>query len=178
MSTNYIVIIAIAIALVLIVISIIKKAFKLLIFIIIILLGFVAYDVFVRGVSPIDEITGIQTDASYVQDLSSYTSKIKDAIDTTKNAVTSKQIDAATIKIVQDTNTKLNDYNKEISSLKHTIRMDGVQKQYESFIEPIISTSNSLAQTISEKNANIKDIESKVNSLNTSLSGLTALKLN
>lgn len=178
MSSNYIILIAIAIALILIVISIIKKAFKILIVLIVILLGFTAYDIFVKGVSPIDEITGIQTDASYVQQLASYTIEIKDSIDATKNALTSKQIDATVIKTVKDENTKLNTYYKEINTLKHTKRFDEIQNQYTSYAGSIVETSNSLTNTVNSKNADIKDIQSKVATLSSTLSSLTALKVN
>ncbi|HEY5560862.1 MAG TPA: hypothetical protein VIK72_03740 [Clostridiaceae bacterium] len=170
----YIVILLLAIF---IVIAIIKKAFKLFIFIIVVILCFVLYDVFVRGVSPIDEFNGIKTDGSYVSSLADYTVKIKDDVNTTKKLLTESKIDATVILKVNQENALLHSYIKDISDIKHTKRMDSIDKQYFNYLKTITDASDGVKKVASES-GNIADIQNKLKGLNNSLTSLTNLNLN
>jgi len=169
--------VVIALIAIFIVIAIIKKAFKLFIFILVVILGFILFDVFVRGVSPIDEFNGIKTDGNYISSLANYTGKIKDDVNTTKKLLTDNKIDATVISKVTKENNLLHTYYKEIEAIKHTKRMNSIDNKYLRYLKTITDASDGVKKATSE-GGNIADIQNKLKGLSSDLTGLTNLKLN
>lgn len=178
-DSNYLIYAFILLLAVLIVVSIVKKIFKLLIFVIAVIIAFSAYNVLVKGVSPIDELNGYKKDISYGKDIADYTIKIKTSAENVKNAVESGKMDASTKKIITTENTNLHNYQKQVKSLKHTGRLDLFHDKYCGYLNDIVVSTDGAAKV-----ANISDgkgisaISGMVDKLNSSIEDLAKLNIN
>lgn len=166
-NSGYLFFIVIGLGLILLVVSLVKKAIKLVIFILILLVAYSLYNIVVKGVSPIDEIRGYKTDIKYTESIADYSSKIKTSVDNLKS-LTAGKIDSATINKIKAEDENLHNYRNEVASLKHTARFNFFQDKYIGFLEGIIASSDGVTNLVNSgaaKNASqIKDLIGKVSS--------------
>jgi len=177
-DSNYLVYAFILLLVVLIIVSIVKKVFKLLIFIVAVIIAFSAYNILVKGVSPIDELNGYKKDISYGRDIADYTTKIKTSAGNIKNAVGSGNLDASTKNIINKENTNLHNYQKEVKDLKHTGRLDIFHEKYCSFLDDIVASTDGAAKVANASDGKgISAISSMVDKLNSSMESLGKLNI-
>lgn len=159
------------------IVSIIKKAFKLLVFLLVIVLGFSAYNIIVKGVSPIEEFNGYKTDIAYARDIKDYSLKIKMSVENIKKVVEDKKITEQNINSIKTENQNLHNYENAVVSLKHTSRLDGFHKNYCGYLKTIVEASDA-SEKISGNldNKNISKFEETVKKLNDGLIQITNLK--
>lgn len=165
----------IAILIILIFISIIKKAVKLAIFIIIIILGFSAYNVLVKGVSPIDEVQGYKTNIEYGRSITDFTVKVKISVANIKDAVEGKKIDGSATNIIKKESANLNKYKAEALALKHTKKLDGFHQKYCNYLKTVVASAESVNKVASI--GDDKNISGFMDKLNSSFNQLTNLKI-
>jgi hypothetical protein len=176
-APNYLFYAIVAVIAILIITTIIKKAFKLLLLIIIIIIGISAYNVFVKGVSPTDEVKSYSTDIKYGIAIKDYSSKVKSSVNNLKMA-TEGSIDKDDINIIIKENENLNKYQEEVQALEHSSKVNFFHDKYCDYLNAIASTSDGVAK-ISKlgDNKNIVQINDMVKKLSNSLNGLSELKM-
>ena len=164
-NSGYIFFGIIAILAIVIFISIIKKALKLAIFVIVIILGFSAYNVLVKGVSPIEEIQGYKTNIEYGRAITEYTLKVKTSVGNIKDAIEGKKVDGSAGNIVKVENDRLNKYQAEVLQLKHTKKLDSFHEKYCNYLKTVVDSAEGVnkASSIGD-NKNISDFMDKLSS--------------
>lgn len=165
----------IAILIILIFISIIKKAIKLTIFIIIIILGFSAYNVLVKGVSPIVEMQGYKTNIVYGRAITDFTIKVKTSVANIKDAVEGKKIDGSATNIIKRESVNLNKYEAEALVLKHTEKLNGFHQKYCNYLKALVASAEGVNKVASI--GDDKNIFGFMDKLNSSFTQLTNLKI-
>lgn len=177
LNQGYIFFAVLVILAILFVVSIIKKAFKLIVFLIVIVLGFSAYNIVVKGVSPIEEINSYKTDIVYAKDIKDYSSKIKTSVDNIKKVVEEKKVNEQALNSIKVENANLHKYESEVIILKHTSRLEGFHKNYCGYLKTIVEASDSSTKISgSLDNKNISKIEETVKKLNDGLLQINNLK--
>jgi len=163
---------------ILIIVSIIKKVFKLLIFVVVLIVAYSSYNIFVKGVSPIDELNGYKKDITYSKNIAEYTGKIKTSTTNIKNVVASGKIDANAKKIISTENTNLHNYQKEVIALKHTGRLDVFHDKYCSFLNDIVASTEGAAKVANVSDGkSISVISGMLDKISSSIDGLTNLNI-
>lgn len=142
MYTDYLIIGGVAFLTILLVLSIVKKAVKLLIAILIIFIIFSAYNIVVKGVSPIDELNGYKTNIAYSISIGSYTGKVQKSVSNLKLVLDSQNADEITKARIKTENDNLHKYQAEILVLKHTEKLNLFHKQYCAYVGTIVGTSD------------------------------------
>lgn len=173
---NYIFYALLVIGVILIIVSIIKKAVKLLLFILAIIVVFSAYNVFVKGVSPIDEINGYKTDIQYSKDITDYSGKIKASVDKIKNNIGTNKVDT---NIIKTENANLHKYQGEVKSLKHTSRLNFFHDSYVKYLDGVVASSDSaLAVSNSASSVDFNALNENIKKMSSYIDELSKLKLN
>ena len=176
-NTNFLVYWVIALLAVLLVVSIIKKALKLVIFIIAIMVALSAYNILVKGVSPIEEISGYKTNALYAKSVTELSVKIKASVESIKNSMQSKNVDANTINVIKAENEKLHKYQEEALKLQHTKKLNSFHEKYCGYLKTIIDAvdgTEKLAKSAQGKNIDV--LQAWMEKINAGLSNLVNLK--
>jgi len=177
-NANYLFYAFILLMVILIIVSIIKKVFKLLIFVAVLIIAYSSYNIFVKGVSPIDELNGYKKDITYSKNIADYTGKIKTSTTNIKNVVASGKIDANAKKIINTENTNLHNYQKEVMALKHTDRLKVFHDKYCSFLNDIVASTDGAAKVAnSSEGKNISAISGMIDKISSSIDGLANLNI-
>jgi hypothetical protein len=177
MDNSTLIFLGIAILIILIVISLIKNAIKFAMTIVGIIIAFSLFNIFVKGVSPIEEFNAYKTNIQYGKDVAQYTSKVKNSVDTIKNIVESKKLDETTLVTLKAENTKLLQYQKEVKELKHTKKLDLFHDQYCGYLNTIISTSDATVKLATAGGKTMQGAEEILNKFKANVENLTSLKL-
>lgn len=177
MEKSTLIFLGLAVLIVLIVISLIKHAIKLVLTIVAVILAFSLFNIFVKGVSPIDEFNAYKTNIQYGKDIAQYTSKIKASVDTIKGIVESKKLDDTNINTLKAENAKLLQYQKEVQELKHTQKLDPFHQQYCGYLNTIITTSDSAVKLATTGGKTIQGAEEILNKFKANVESLASLKL-
>lgn len=159
-----------------IIFSIIKKAIKLAIVIIIILLGFSAYNIFAKGISPTEEIQGYSTNIEYGKSIADYSESIRKSVDNIRKVVESKKLDNNSISIIKTENANLHKYEIQVSKLKHTKKLNSFHEKYCGYLKTITNSTDG-----TEKLANlgdVKNIDGVMKNLNSGFDDLWKLNKN
>ena len=162
---------------VIIVVSIIKKAIKLVITIAAIILLISAYNILVKGVSPIDEFTAYKTNIQYGKDIKSYNSKINVSVSKIKDILENKKTDETSLNTLQSESTKLRQYQKEVQELKHTEKLNLFHNKYCDYLNTIVATTDSAAKLATVGNKTLQGAEEVLSKLKTGIENLVSLKL-
>jgi hypothetical protein len=178
MDKQILIYLGIALLVVIIIISLIKKAIKLVLFIAIILIVVSLVDVFVYGVSPVEQLNAYKTNIKYGSDITKYTGKIKSSVDTINSLLVSKNFDSNSIKKLNDEDANLYNYLKEVKSLNHTQILNSFHNQFISYLNTIISTTDTAVKTTNISGKAIQGAENIVNKLKTQLNNISSLKKN
>lgn len=170
MNSNFLVYGVIIIFAIFIVVSIVKKAIKLMAFLIILLLGFSAYNIFVKGNSPMEEYNGVKMDITYGKAITDYTIKIKKSVDNIKLAVEGEKVDTNSKNTITLETQNLHKYEKEVQLLKHSEKLNAFHKKYCGYLNTIV-----LGTDGTEKLAKIGDISNMKLSMKNINSGMDEL---
>ncbi len=172
LNANAIIYVIVALLAVFIIVAIVKKAIKLLLFVLAIVVLFSAYNIFIKGVSPIDEVKGYITDASYTRNMTNYTSKIKTSTTNLKNAL-SKSDDPKNKEEIKEEVENLDNYRKEVDKLPHSYRLKVFHEKYCGILDNMISSAKGAVKASELKDSKelqkvkslMDDMEQKINSL-------------
>lgn len=162
---------------IIIVVSVIKKAVKLAITIIAIIVIFSLVRIFVYGVSPMEEINAYKTNIKYGKDIAQYTVKIKSSTDSIKAILESKKFDDASIKSLNEENKKLLQYQKEIQALEHTKKLELFHENYCNYLNTIVAATDATAKIAKVGDKTVQGAEETINKLKLGLDKLTSLEL-
>lgn len=176
MDKSLLIIAAIAILALFLVISIVKKAIKLVLFILIIIIGISAVDVFVYGVSPVDEISAYKTNIEYGKDVADLTGKINSSITKIKDQLGKANLDSTSIEIFKQENDNLHSYKNQFDSFKHTKGLNDFNNTYSSYLNNIIGISDSIVSASSSGKKTINDAQDVLNRLKNEADKLSNLK--
>lgn len=176
-APNYVFYIIVAIIAVLIITSVIKKAFKLLCLVIVIVIGVSVYNVFVKGVSPTDEVKSYSADIKYGIAIKDYSGKIKYSVSNLKIA-TEGSIDKADINTIKQESENLKKYYEEVQALEHSNKISFFHNRYCDYLNVIVGTSDGVADVANlEDNKNIVQINNMIKKISSSLNDLSELKI-
>lgn len=142
----------IAILAVTLIISIIKKAFKVVIFIIVIILGFSAYNIIVKKTSPLDEFKAYKTNILYIRDVTTYTNKIKTSVSNIKSIVDSNNYSKENVDKLNIEIQTLDEYRTIIRNIEHTQKLDTLHNIYISYLDTVTDTTISAQKLIMNGN--------------------------
>ncbi len=151
-NSNMLIYIILAIVVILIIASIVKKAIKLLIFLIMVFFLFFAYNVFIKGASPLEEAKGYISDVKYGKDIAEYSNKIKLSVDNIEKAISTKDKGLETLKTE---NSNLNKYYGEVKKLEHREKLNSFHDKYCSYVKNIVDSTaviSKLGTLTGEKN--------------------------
>jgi preprotein translocase subunit SecF len=162
---------------IIIVVSLIKKAFKLILFIASIVVLISIYNIFVKGVSPLDELNAYKTDIQYGKDIAEHTVKIKASTDKIKEIIESKKLDEASLNTLKAEDAKLLQYQKEVKELKHSSKLNTFHDSYCGYLNTIVSATDATAKLTSTGNKTFQGAEDMLSKLKLGIDNLSALKL-
>lgn len=176
-NSGMLIYIILAILIVVLIISIIKKAVKLVIFLILLLLGISAYNIVVKGSTPMEEFRGYKTNIKYTKDVAEYSVKTKNSVNNIKKAMESKTIDDATINIILTENENIHKYEAEVKVLEHTKRLDGIHNKYCEYLRSIADSSQGAANLAkSSKGKNISILQVWVDKLSSNINEMLKIQ--
>lgn len=159
-----------------IVASLIKKAVKLVLTIVSVIIVLSLINIFVLRVSPIEELNGYKTNLQYSRDIAKYTGDIKESVNKIKAVVESKKYDAASRKTTKEENGKLKKYQKEVSELKHTKKLNFFHDKYCQYLNTIVSTTDYTVKVTAGSERTLEGAEEILNKLKTGIDNLSGLK--
>lgn len=145
-NSDMLIYIVLAIIVVFIIISIIKKAVKLVIFLIIVFLLFFAYNVFVKGQSPIEETKGYISDVKYGTDIATYSNKIKLSVDNIEKAISAKDKGNSTLDLIKVENANLNRFYGQVKNLEHREKFNSFHDKYCLYLKGIVDSTDSIVK--------------------------------
>lgn len=177
MEANLLIYGGIALLAIIIIVSLIKKAFKLVLFIIGIIVVISLYNIFVKGVSPIEELNAYKTNIQYGKDIAQYTLKIKASTDKIKTIMENKKIDEASLKVLKEENDNLLRYQKDVKELKHSQKLNVFHDSYCGYLNTIVITTDAASKLASSGGKTIQGAEDMLNKLKSGVDNLSALKL-
>jgi len=140
-NSNMLIYIALAIIVILIIVSLVKKTVKFLIFLIMIFLLFFAYNVFIKGASPVEEAKGYISDVKYGKDIAEYSNKIKLSVDNIEKAISATDKGQNTMDVLKVENLNLNKYYGEVKNLKHREKLNSFHDKYCSYVKNIVDST-------------------------------------
>lgn len=175
MDNSLIIYLVIAILIVVIVISLIKKATKLIVFVLGIILILSLVNIFVYGVSPKDEINAYKTNIKYTREIAGYTSKIKTSVDNIKKIIEANNIDKNSVEILNKENINLHRYQEEIKKLEHTKKINAIHDKYCDYLNRIVATSDTSTKVANTTGIAIKGSQDILNQLKDAIEGIKGL---
>lgn len=178
MYTDYLILGIIVILLFLLVISIIKKAIKLIIGIILIFAAFSFYNIAVKGVSPVDELNGYKINISYSIAIANYTREVQKSVSDLKLVLDSKNMDDKTKAKIKTDNENLHKDEAEIIVLKHTEKLNFFHKRYCEYVNTIVKASDTAASISDASESSLNRLQESVKEAGNVFQSLSQLKIN
>jgi hypothetical protein len=166
-----------ALLLIIVIVSLVKKAFKIVLFLLSVIVLVSCYNIFIKGVSPIDEFNAYKKDIKYGKSITEYTIKIKTSTDTIKEIVESKKIDETSLNTLKKENENLLQYQKEVKELEHSTKLNMFHNNYCGYLNTIVTTSDTAVKVASSGNKTLQATEDMLNKLKLGLNNLSELKL-
>lgn len=177
-NSTFLLYIVLGIVAITIIVSIIKKAFKLVIFLVMIIAAVSVYNVFVKGVSPKEEINSYSIDMKYGESIKDYTVKIKNSVDKLTQVVKNQNLDENALKTINKENKLLHKYQEEVEVLKHSEKLSLFHDKYCNYLKGVVSSSDAAVQVANAaENKNMKVLTDTVRKINLGLSELSKIKL-
>lgn len=159
-NSNMLIYIGLAIIVIFIIISIVKKAVKVLIFLIMVLLLFFAYNVFIKGASPVEETKGYISDVKYAKDIAEYSSKINISVNNIEKAISSKENGQSTLDLLKAESSNLNKLYVEVKNLEHREKFNSFHDKYCLYVKGIVGSNDGiikLGSLTEEKNYKVAE---------------------
>ncbi len=176
MDKSYLMVGLMALALILIVVCLIKKAFKFILFVILVFVAIALVDILVYGVSPIDEVNAFVTNIKYGKTVATMTGDIKNSVGNITKVLSDDKLDAKDIESLKAENEKLHQYRDQFSKLEHGHKLDGFHKSYLGYLDTIISITDGAVKEASDGKTIITDASDKLNKIKEAINNLTSLK--
>ena len=146
LNSDMLIYIVLAIIAIFIIISIIKKAVKLVIFLIMVFFLFFAYNVFVKGQSPVEETKGYISDVKYGKDIATYSNKIKLSVDIIEKAVSAKDKGNSTLDLIKAESVNLNRFYGQVKNLEHREKFNSFHDKYCLYVKGIVDSTDSIVK--------------------------------
>ena len=146
LNSDMLIYIVLALIVIFIIISIVKKAVKLLIFLIMVFLLFFAYNVFVKGESPVEETKGYISDAKYGKDIATYSNKIKLSVDNIDKAISAKDKGISTLDLIKVESANLNMFYGQVKNLEHREKFNSFHNKYCLYVKGIVNSTDSIVR--------------------------------
>ena len=146
LNSGMLIYIVLAIIVLFIIISIVKKAVKLLIFLIMVFLLFFAYNVFVKGQSPVEETKGYISDVKYGKDIATYSNKIKLSVDNIEKAISAKDKGISTLDLIKVESANLNMLYGQVKNLEHREKFNSFHNKYLLYVKGIVDSTDSIVK--------------------------------
>ena len=146
LNSDMLIYIVLALIVIFIIISIVKKAVKLLIFLIMVFLLFFAYNVFVKGESPVEETKGYISDAKYGKDIATYSNKIKLSVDNIDKAISAKDKGISTLDLIKVESANLNMFYGQVKNLEHREKFNSFHNKYCLYVKGIVNSTDSIVK--------------------------------
>jgi hypothetical protein len=167
----------IILAVVILVISLIKKAVKLALFIVVVIIGISLVNIFVYGVSPIDEFNGYVKNFKYGKSITELTGKISTSTGNIKSVMEANKLDKDAVETLKKENENLHSYMEQLKQLEHTSKLSGFHNAYSGYLNTIISISDSTVKLSSGKNNTLGNVQDMLNKIKGTIGSLTSLSL-
>ncbi|KAJ51880.1 hypothetical protein BD780_001754 [Clostridium tetanomorphum] len=144
-----------------IIICIVKKVAKLVIFVLVLFLAFTLVKGFMTGKSPEDMVNATKVDAIYTKQLYNYTEKVKNAVQSSLNALDEKSLPK-----LKEENEKLHTYLNEVIKLPHGEELNTIHNKYCDYLKGIVSSSDNTIAAGNFTESTTKQIEQAKEKLN------------
>ena len=102
---------------------------------------FFAYNVFVKGASPVEEAKGYISDVEYGKNIAQYSNKIKVSVDNIEKVISAKNYDKNTIELLKTESSNLNNLYDEVKSLEHREKLNSFHEKYCSYVKNIVDST-------------------------------------
>ena len=176
-DSNMLIYIVLAILVILIGISIVKKAIKVLIFLMMIFILFFAYNVFVKGASPVEEVKGYISDVKYGKNIAQYSNKIKVSVDNIEKVISAKNYDKNTLELLKTESSNLNNLYNEVKSLEHREKFNSFHEKYCSYVKNIVDSTTVIAKLGNiSSGKNYQTVEEAIKKLKVNFEELSKIK--
>jgi hypothetical protein len=162
---------------IIIVISLIKKAFKFVLFIAAIIICMSLYNILVKGVSPIEEFNAYKMNVQYSKDIAEYTVKIKGSTNKIKDIIENKKLDEASLNMIKTENSNLLKYQKEVKELKHSSKLNSFHNNYCGYLNTIVATTDAAAKLATGGTKTLQGADDMLNKLKAGIDNLSGLKV-
>jgi hypothetical protein len=162
---------------IIIVVSLIKRAFRLILFVAGIIILISLYNIVIKGVSPIDEFNAYRTNIQYGKDIAEYTVKVKGSTNKIKDIVENKKLDEVSLNMLKTENAKLLQYQKEVKELEHSSKLNSFHNSYSGYLNTIVTTTDAAAKLASGGTKTLQGTEDMLSKLKVGIDNLTGLKL-
>ena len=176
-DSSMLIYIILAIIVILIGISIVKKAVKLLIFLMMIFFLFFAYNVFIKGASPVEEAKGYISDVKYAKNIAQYSNKIKLSVDNIEKIISSKNYDENAVELLKTESSNLSKLYDEIKSLEHREKFNSFHDKYCSYVKNIVDSTTVIAKLGNiSSGKNYQAVEEAIKKLKVNFEELSKIK--
>jgi hypothetical protein len=177
LDSNLLIYGGLALLAIIIIISLIKKAFKFILFIAAIIICISLYNILVKGVSPIEEFNAYKTNIQYSKDIAEYTVKIKGSTNKIKDIIENKKLDEISLNMLKTENAKLLQYQKEVKELDHSSKLNLFHNNYCGYLNTIVATTDTAAKLASGGTKALQGTEDMLSKLKVGIDDLSGLKL-
>jgi len=174
-APNYLFYGLIGILVILFITSLIKKAFKLMTLVIVIIIGISVYNIIIKGVSPKDEVNSYKTDINYTKNIKSYSEKIKTSVGNIKKA-TENPTKKENVDIISVESENLHKYEKEVFDLEHSSKLNLFHEKYCNYLTSLVKTSDSALKLTKIGENSSQNVSNVVGKLMDNLNSLAELK--
>ncbi|KOA21518.1 hypothetical protein CLHOM_01890 [Clostridium homopropionicum DSM 5847] len=174
-APNYLFYGLIGILVILFITSLIKKAFKLMTLVIMIIIGISLYNIVIKGVSPIDEVNSYKTDISYTKNIKDYSEKIKTSVGNIKKAA-GNPTKQENVDIISLESENLHKYEEEVLSLKHSSKLKLFHEKYCNYLTSLVKTSDSALKLTKLGGSSSQNVSSVIDKLMDNFNSLAELK--
>jgi ABC-type multidrug transport system fused ATPase/permease subunit len=176
MDKSYIILGLIAIAAILLVISLFKKAVKFALFILVIIVGIGLVDIFVYGVSPVDEFNAYVTNFKYGKGMTELTGDISSSAGNIKNIIETNKLDSSSVETLKKENENLHNYREQLKKLEHTSKLNGFHSTYSGYLETIIAISDKTVELSSGGSKTLGNVQEMLGNIKGAINNLVGLK--
>lgn len=176
MDKSYLMVGLMILALILIVVCLIKKAFKFILFVVLIFVGIALVDIIVYGVSPVDEVNAFVTNIKYGKTVATMTGDIKNSVGNITKVLSDDKLDKSDIETLKEENKKLHEYKEQLSKLEHGQKLDNFHKSYMGYLDSIINITDGAVKEASDGKTVITDVSDKLSKIKDAVNNLTSLK--
>jgi hypothetical protein len=177
LDSNLLIYGGLALLAIIIIVSLIKKAFKFVLFIAAIIICMSLYNILIKGVSPIEEFNAYKTNVQYSKNIAEYTVKIKGSTNKIKDIIEDKKLDEASLNMLKTESKNLLQYQKEVKELEHSSKLNFFHDNYCGYLNTIVATTDAAGKLASGGTKTLQGAEDILSKLKVGIDNLSGLKL-